>query len=55
MVGDNPDADIAGALACSLRSIWLDRGRRWTETAYRPDAICSTVAQAVERILADAS
>ena len=36
MVGDSPEADIGGASALGLRSVWLHRGRRWTQPEYSP-------------------
>jgi len=37
MIGDSPEADIAGAAGVGVRSVWLHRGRRWTERA-TPDS-----------------
>ncbi len=36
MIGDSPEADIGGANALGLRSVWLHRGRRWTQPEYAP-------------------
>jgi putative hydrolase of the HAD superfamily len=36
MVGDSPEADIGGANALGLPSVWLHRGRRWVESRYAP-------------------
>jgi len=36
MVGDSPEADIGGATALGLPSVWLHRGRRWVESRYAP-------------------
>jgi len=36
MVGDSPEADIGGANALGLASVWLHRGRRWSEPRYAP-------------------
>ena len=36
LVGDSPEKDIGGAAALGLRSVWLHRGRRWTEQRYAP-------------------
>ncbi|TML22028.1 MAG: HAD family hydrolase [Actinobacteria bacterium] len=36
MVGDSPEADIGGANALGLPSVWLHRGRRWSEPRYAP-------------------
>ena len=51
MVGDNPEADVGGALACGLRSAWIARGRDWQLDAFRPDAEVATVAEAVQLIV----
>ena len=36
MIGDSPEADIGGASALGLRSVWLHRGRRWAQPQYSP-------------------
>jgi putative hydrolase of the HAD superfamily len=36
MVGDSPEADIGGANALGLPSVWLHRGRRWIDERYAP-------------------
>jgi len=36
MVGDSPEADIEPAERLGLRSVWLHRGRRWTEQRFGP-------------------
>jgi putative hydrolase of the HAD superfamily len=36
MVGDSPQADIYGASNLGLPSVWLHRGRRWTERNFGP-------------------
>jgi putative hydrolase of the HAD superfamily len=51
MVGDNPEADVGGAVACGLRSAWISRGREWALDAFRPDVSAATVADAVGAIL----
>ena len=52
MVGDNPEADVGGAVAAGLRSAWITRGRTWELDAFRPDVSVATVPEAVELILA---
>ena len=52
MVGDNPDTDIAGARGAGLRTVWMARGRRWSNDAFEPDAVADDVAGAVRVILA---
>lgn len=51
MVGDHPPADIAGARACGLRSVWLDHGRPWPETDYSPSFTVGALPDAVGLIL----
>ena len=36
MIGDNPQADIGGAHALGLSTIWLRHGREWEEPAFGP-------------------
>jgi len=36
MVGDSPEADIGGANALGLPSVWLHRGRRWSDSRFAP-------------------
>jgi len=51
MVGDSAAFDIAGGRGVGLRTVWLSRGRTWTETEFVPDVIASNVTDAVEQIL----
>lgn len=51
MVGDSGPHDIAGALAVGIPSIWLSRGRRWTEAAFEPDFIATNTAEAIVHII----
>jgi len=36
LVGDSPEADIGGANALGLPSVWLHRGRQWSDPRYAP-------------------
>jgi putative hydrolase of the HAD superfamily len=36
MIGDSPETDIGGASTLGLRSVWLHRGRRWTQPEFAP-------------------
>jgi putative hydrolase of the HAD superfamily len=47
MVGDHPQADIGGGRAAGLRTIWLRRGREWTEPAFRPDVTADSLEEAL--------
>ncbi|SCL15478.1 putative hydrolase of the HAD superfamily [Micromonospora nigra] len=51
VVGDSPEADIGGATAVGLPSIWLHRGRSWTDTRFAPTAVCDGVIAAVAAIM----
>ena len=53
MVGDSPEADIAGAHAIGARSIWLHRGREWPGTAPCPPPThtAATIPDAVDTLL----
>lgn len=51
MIGDHGPADIAGASALGMRSVWLRRGRDWPFRAYRPTHTADGFAEAVELIL----
>ncbi|HEX4081881.1 MAG TPA: HAD-IA family hydrolase [Acidimicrobiales bacterium] len=52
MVGDDPEADIAGAHALGFATIWLDRGRAWPDLGFRPDHTVGSVGAAVDLIMA---
>ena len=51
MIGDSPSADIAGAVEVGIDSIWLARGRRWTEPRFSPTETVDAIAQAFERLV----
>lgn len=51
MVGDNPVADIGGAVLAGLRSVWIDQGRDWEEPAYKPDYVCDGPLPAIDVIM----
>jgi putative hydrolase of the HAD superfamily len=51
VIGDSATADIAGAVACGLRSVWLSRDRAWEEPDFRPDAVAGTIPEAVGHLL----
>ncbi len=52
MVGDNPVADIGGAVLTGLRSIWIDLRRAWDQPAFKPDHTCDGPLAAIELIAA---
>jgi putative hydrolase of the HAD superfamily len=50
MVGDNPEADIAGAVALGLRTVWISRGRTWAEPDYAPTAVADSLTDALRLV-----
>ena len=51
MVGDSPEADVAGGLAAGLRTIWINRGRKWSNLDFSPEFTVASVPEAVAIIL----
>jgi putative hydrolase of the HAD superfamily len=54
MIGDNPQADIAGAAGIGIPSVWLHRGRQWTESRFAPTATAGTPIAALAAVLDNA-
>jgi putative hydrolase of the HAD superfamily len=54
VVGDGPEADIGGAVATGLPSIWLHRGRNWMESRYGPTRVADGLIPAIATVLAAA-
>lgn len=52
IVGDGPEADIGGAAAMGLPSVWLHRGRTWLETRFAPTRTAEGLIPAVSIVLA---
>jgi putative hydrolase of the HAD superfamily len=52
MIGDQPEADIGGATTVGIPSVWIHRGRRWTELRFAPTRIADGVIQAVAEVMA---
>ncbi|MET9361926.1 HAD family hydrolase [Streptomyces sp. NPDC006632] len=48
MVGDNPEADMGGARAAGLRTLWVANGRKWVDGLPEPDATAPGIAEAIE-------
>ncbi|NED98779.1 HAD family hydrolase [Phytoactinopolyspora halotolerans] len=53
MIGDNPEADIAGAHNAGISSVWLHHGRPWPDLPYRPTRSADSCADAIRSVLAD--
>ena len=51
MIGDSASADIGGANRVSIDSIWLHRGRRWTEDQYQPTFIADDCVEAIDYVV----
>ncbi|MGN9808519.1 HAD family hydrolase [Micromonospora sp. BQ11] len=51
VIGDSPEADIGGAAAVGLPSVWLHRGRPWTDTRFAPTRTVDGVIAAVATVL----
>lgn len=52
VVGDGPEADIGGAVAAGLPSVWLHRGRTWTDSRFAPTYMVDGPIAAVAAVLA---
>ena len=52
VVGDGPEADIGGAAAVGLPSVWLHRGRRWMEPRFAPTRVVDGLIPALAAVLA---
>jgi putative hydrolase of the HAD superfamily len=52
VVGDRPEADIAGAVAIGAHSIWIRRGLSWPIAEYDPTLVADSAAGAIGLIIA---
>ena len=52
VVGDSPEADIGGAAALGLPSVWLHRGREWLDNRYAPTRVVGNVIQGLSAVMA---
>jgi putative hydrolase of the HAD superfamily len=52
VIGDGPEADIGGAAAVGLPSVWLHRGRTWSDTRFAPSRTVDGLIAAVATVLA---
>ncbi|MFE5556535.1 HAD family hydrolase [Streptomyces sp. NPDC056544] len=51
VIGDSPHADIAGADALGLRSIWVSNGQAWAQDSYQPTHVAEDVATAIDYVI----
>lgn len=51
VIGDSPHADIAGADALGLRSVWVTGGRPWTHGSCHPTHTAHDVASAINHAI----
>jgi putative hydrolase of the HAD superfamily len=52
VIGDSPEADIGGAAATGLRSVWLHRGRDWLDPRFAPTMEAGSLIQALSDVMA---
>ncbi|HEX8348305.1 MAG TPA: HAD family hydrolase [Actinoplanes sp.] len=52
VLGDSPEADIGGAAAMGLPSVWLHRGREWVDSRFAPTRVVGNVIQGLSAIMA---
>ncbi|WP_435284108.1 HAD family hydrolase [Streptomyces koelreuteriae] len=51
VIGDSAHADIAGAAAIGVPSVWVSAGRAWPEAALRPTRTSSDAASAIDSVV----
>jgi putative hydrolase of the HAD superfamily len=51
VIGDSSHADIGGANALGLRSVWVSNGQPWTQDSYRPTQVAEDVATAIDHVI----
>lgn len=51
VVGDSPEADIGGAAAMGLPSVWLSRGRDWVDSRFAPTRTAEGFIAAIATVL----
>jgi putative hydrolase of the HAD superfamily len=52
VLGDSPEADIGGAAAMGLPSVWLHRNREWVDGRFAPTRVVGNVIQGLSAIMA---
>jgi putative hydrolase of the HAD superfamily len=51
MIGDNAEADVGGAVAVGINSVWLHRGRPWPDLPYAPTRQSDSCAGAIRDVV----
>jgi putative hydrolase of the HAD superfamily len=51
MIGDSAHADIGGAAALGLRSVWISNGRPWNHPGPEPTAVEPDAVSAIRRVV----
>jgi putative hydrolase of the HAD superfamily len=51
VIGDGPEADIAGAEAIGAMSVWLHRGRAWEDPRFAPTLTADSVLAALAMLM----
>lgn len=51
VIGDSAHADVAGAHALGLPSVWVSNGRPWPEVPCRPTLVAEDVATAIGHVI----
>ncbi|GGL95113.1 MULTISPECIES: HAD family hydrolase [Micromonospora] len=51
VIGDGPEADIGGATSVGLPSVWLHRGRTWSDSRFAPTHVVDGLIAAVAVVL----
>jgi putative hydrolase of the HAD superfamily len=55
VIGDSPQADIAGAHGLGLRSVWVSGGRPWPrDIPFRPTHVAEDAASAIRYVVSEA-
>ena len=52
LIGDSPEVDIGGAEGIGIPSVWIHRGRQWTDHRFRPTLIADGAIDALAQIMA---
>jgi FMN phosphatase YigB (HAD superfamily) len=55
MIGDSPYPDVAGCRGVGLQTVWVSRGRTWTESDFAPDFVTADVRGAIDLVVNQSS